>query len=87
MRISPRFQVLVGKALTLSFSLARRKRSQASSARDDTSRVGQFRYFRDKVVMRDHLAATDTLTLVGQLYQWAYGPFSGVDTETEKHFV
>ncbi|KAJ7642003.1 hypothetical protein FB45DRAFT_901570 [Roridomyces roridus] len=55
--------------------------------------VRQFRYFRDKVVTRDHLAATAraqagfryTLMLVGQFSEWAYGSFSGVDTE--KHVV
>ncbi|KAJ6582861.1 hypothetical protein DFH09DRAFT_1029235 [Mycena vulgaris] len=55
--------------------------------------VWQFRYFRDKVVTRDHLAAAAaahpgfryTLVLVGAFSEWAYSQFSGVDTE--KHTV
>ncbi|KAF8195205.1 hypothetical protein K438DRAFT_1906563 [Mycena galopus ATCC 62051] len=53
----------------------------------------QFRYFRDKVATRDHLAATArafpdfhyTLMLTGAFSEWAAGPFSGVDLE--KHIV
>ncbi|KAJ7218252.1 hypothetical protein B0H12DRAFT_1153261 [Mycena haematopus] len=53
----------------------------------------QFRYFRDKVVTRDHLAAKAkevpdfryTLMLVGAFSEWAAGEFSGVDLE--KHTV
>jgi hypothetical protein len=55
--------------------------------------VWQFRYFRDKVVTRDHLAATAkrvvdfryTLMLTGAFSDWAVGEFSGVDVE--KHTV
>ncbi|KAJ7111846.1 hypothetical protein C8R44DRAFT_632522 [Mycena epipterygia] len=51
--------------------------------------VWQFRYFRDKVVTRDHLAATAkahpdfryTLMLVGSFSEWAYSEFSGVDVK------
>ncbi|KAF7374268.1 NAD(P)-binding protein [Mycena sanguinolenta] len=47
----------------------------------------QFRYFRDKVATRDHLAAKAkevsdfryTLMLVGAFSEWAAGEFSGVD--------
>ncbi|KAJ6512545.1 hypothetical protein C8R45DRAFT_1152235 [Mycena sanguinolenta] len=49
----------------------------------------QFRYFRDKVVTRDHLAAKAkevpdfryTLMIVGAFSEWAAGEFSGVDLE------
>ncbi|KAJ7679335.1 hypothetical protein DFH06DRAFT_1278927 [Mycena polygramma] len=55
--------------------------------------VWPFRYFRDKVVTRDHLAATAkahpgflyTLVLVGAFSEWAASPFSGVDLE--KHTI
>jgi hypothetical protein len=55
--------------------------------------VWQFRYFRDKVVTRDHLAAKAkelpdfryTLMLVGSFSEWAASAFSGVDME--KHTV
>ncbi|KAJ7472617.1 hypothetical protein FB451DRAFT_1089490 [Mycena latifolia] len=55
--------------------------------------VWQFRYFRDKAVTRDHLAATAkahpnfqyTLMIVGAFSEWAYAPFYGVDVE--KHTV
>ncbi|KAJ6526064.1 hypothetical protein B0H19DRAFT_1197787 [Mycena capillaripes] len=51
--------------------------------------VWQFRYFRDKVVTRDHLAATAkahpdfryTLMLTGSFSEWAASAFSGVDQE------
>ncbi|KAJ7236586.1 hypothetical protein B0H12DRAFT_1256343 [Mycena haematopus] len=53
----------------------------------------QFRYFRDKVVTRDHLAAKAkevpgfryTLMIVGAFSEWAAGEFSGFDLE--KHTV
>ncbi|KAJ6512544.1 hypothetical protein C8R45DRAFT_890274 [Mycena sanguinolenta] len=49
----------------------------------------QFRYFRDKLATRDHLAAKAkevpgfryTLMLVGAFSEWAAGEFSGVDLE------
>ncbi|KAJ7472616.1 hypothetical protein FB451DRAFT_1036136 [Mycena latifolia] len=49
--------------------------------------VWQCRFFRDKIVTRDHLAAAAkahpdfryTLMLVGACSEWSYGPFSGVD--------
>ncbi|KAJ7340631.1 hypothetical protein DFH08DRAFT_783107 [Mycena albidolilacea] len=55
--------------------------------------VWQFRYFRDKVVTRDHLVATAkrvpdfryTLMLTGAFSDWAVGEFSGIDVE--KHTV
>jgi len=55
--------------------------------------VWQFRYFRDKVVTRDHLVAAAkahpdfryTLVLVGAFSEWAYSQFSGVDVE--KHTI
>ncbi|KAJ7662946.1 hypothetical protein B0H17DRAFT_991578 [Mycena rosella] len=55
--------------------------------------VWQFRYFRDKVVTRDHLRACAkdtpgfryTLMLVGSFSEWAYSEFSGVNTE--KHTI
>ncbi|KAJ6517979.1 hypothetical protein C8R47DRAFT_960115 [Mycena vitilis] len=55
--------------------------------------VWQFRYFRDKVVTRDHLAATAkarpdfryTLMLVGGFSEWVASAFSGVDHE--KHTI
>ncbi|KAJ7759460.1 hypothetical protein DFH07DRAFT_919061 [Mycena maculata] len=51
--------------------------------------VWHFRYFRDKVVTRDHLRAKTkeypdfryTLMLVGQFSEWSCGEFSGVDLE------
>ncbi|KAJ7759403.1 hypothetical protein DFH07DRAFT_445559 [Mycena maculata] len=51
--------------------------------------VWQFRYFRDKVVTRDHLNAKAkeypdfryTLVLVGGFSEWSYHTFSGVDVE------
>ncbi|KAJ6524735.1 hypothetical protein DFH09DRAFT_1095999 [Mycena vulgaris] len=53
--------------------------------------VWQFRYFRDKVVTCDHLAAAAaahpgfryTLVLVGTFSEVAYSQFSGVDTEKQ----
>ncbi|KAF8120929.1 hypothetical protein K438DRAFT_1701261 [Mycena galopus ATCC 62051] len=53
----------------------------------------QFRYLRDKVATRDHLAAKAkeipdfryTLMLVGAFSEWAAGEFSGVDLD--KHTV
>ncbi|KAJ6528933.1 hypothetical protein B0H19DRAFT_968764 [Mycena capillaripes] len=57
----------------------------------DFSQAGlwQFRYFRDKVATRDHLAAKAkevpdfryTLMLTGAFTDWAAGEFSGVDVE------
>jgi len=55
--------------------------------------VWNFRYFRDKVVTRDHLVAAAkahpgfryTLLLVGAFSEWVCGEFSGVDVE--KHTV
>ncbi|KAF7337107.1 NAD(P)-binding protein [Mycena venus] len=55
--------------------------------------VWQFRYFRDKVATRDHLAAKAkevpgfryTLLLCGAFSEWAAGEFSGVDVR--KHTV
>ncbi|KAJ7767266.1 hypothetical protein B0H16DRAFT_1521506 [Mycena metata] len=55
--------------------------------------VWDFRYFRDKVVTRDHLVATAkahpgfqyTLLLVGAFSEWVCGEFSGVDVK--KHTV
>ncbi|KAJ7248090.1 hypothetical protein C8J57DRAFT_1140013 [Mycena rebaudengoi] len=55
--------------------------------------VWQFRYFRDKVATRDHLAAMAkevpgfhyTLLLCGAFSEWVAGEFSGVDLE--KHTV
>jgi hypothetical protein len=54
--------------------------------RDD---VQQFRFFRDRIVTRDHLAATAkahpdfryTLMVVGQFSQWAYSKVCGIDVE------
>ncbi|KAJ6449797.1 hypothetical protein C8R45DRAFT_123869 [Mycena sanguinolenta] len=54
--------------------------------RDD---VQQFRFFRDRIVTRDHLAATAkvhpdfryTLMVVGQFSQWAYSKVCGIDAE------
>ncbi|KAJ7057957.1 hypothetical protein C8F01DRAFT_302598 [Mycena amicta] len=53
----------------------------------------KLRYFRDKVVTRDHLAATAkkvhdfryTLMLTGQFSEWSAGEFSGFDLQ--KHTV
>ncbi|KAJ7153815.1 hypothetical protein C8R46DRAFT_912434 [Mycena filopes] len=55
--------------------------------------IWDFRYFRDKVVTRDHLRATAkahpdfryTLMLVGAFSEWCCSEFSGVDVE--KHTV
>ncbi|KAJ7302721.1 hypothetical protein DFH08DRAFT_927703 [Mycena albidolilacea] len=57
----------------------------------DFSQAGlwQFRYFRDKVATRDHLAAKAkevpdfryTLMLTGAFTDWAAGEFSGVDVK------
>ncbi|KAF8215092.1 hypothetical protein K438DRAFT_2123779 [Mycena galopus ATCC 62051] len=52
----------------------------------------QFRYFRDKVVTRDHLAAKAkevpdfhyTLMLTGTFTDWAAGEFSGVDVKNHR---
>ncbi|KAJ7735988.1 hypothetical protein B0H16DRAFT_1380270 [Mycena metata] len=55
----------------------------------DRADVQQLRFFRDRIVTRDHLAATAkahpdfryTLMVVGQFSQWAYSKVCGVDVE------